>query len=58
MNDLLVTLSQAEELNRYRVFEPEIPCGIAIKNKRRRRAKDQNLNVRIIGFIDIQSKLT
>ena len=31
--------------SRYRVFEPEVPAGIALKNKRRRRARDQNLNV-------------
>ncbi|WRT68501.1 uncharacterized protein IL334_005477 [Kwoniella shivajii] len=32
------------DMRRYRVFEPEIPSGIAIKNKRRKRARDQNLN--------------
>lgn len=33
------------DMRRYRVIEPEIPSGIAIKNKRRKRARDQNLNV-------------
>ncbi|OCF31540.1 RNA-dependent RNA polymerase 1 [Kwoniella heveanensis BCC8398] len=32
------------DMRRYRVYEPEIPSGIAIKNKRRKRARDQNLN--------------
>ncbi|WWC90607.1 uncharacterized protein L201_005543 [Kwoniella dendrophila CBS 6074] len=32
------------DMRRYRVFEPEIPSGIAIKNKKRKRARDQNLN--------------
>nr|XP_019011562.1 RNA-dependent RNA polymerase 1 [Kwoniella pini CBS 10737]OCF50343.1 RNA-dependent RNA polymerase 1 [Kwoniella pini CBS 10737] len=32
------------DMRRYRVFEPEIPTGIAIKNKKRKRARDQNLN--------------
>ncbi|WVQ80183.1 hypothetical protein IAT38_002288 [Cryptococcus sp. DSM 104549] len=32
------------DMRRYRVFEPEIPSGIAIRNKRRKRARDQNLN--------------
>ncbi|WVN86300.1 uncharacterized protein L203_101463 [Cryptococcus depauperatus CBS 7841] len=32
------------DMRRYRVYEPEIPSGIAIRNKRRRRARDQNLN--------------
>jgi RNA-dependent RNA polymerase len=33
------------DMRRYRVLEPEIPSGVAIKNKRRKRARDQNLNV-------------
>ncbi|WWC63397.1 uncharacterized protein I303_105997 [Kwoniella dejecticola CBS 10117] len=32
------------DMRRYRVFEPEIPSGIAIRNKKRKRARDQNLN--------------
>lgn len=28
----------------YRVYEPEIPSGIAIRNKRRKGVRDQNLN--------------
>lgn len=28
----------------YRVYEPEIPADIAIRNKRRKRVRDQNLN--------------
>jgi RNA-dependent RNA polymerase len=30
---------------RYKVYECEIPSGIALRNKRRKRARDQNLNV-------------
>jgi RNA-dependent RNA polymerase len=33
------------DMRRYRVLEPEIPSGVAIKNKRRTRARDQNLHV-------------
>ncbi|ORX38450.1 RNA dependent RNA polymerase-domain-containing protein [Kockovaella imperatae] len=36
--------SMAYDMRRYRVTEPEIPSGIAVKNKRRKRARDQNLN--------------
>ncbi|ODN90833.1 RNA-dependent RNA polymerase 1 [Cryptococcus wingfieldii CBS 7118] len=32
------------DMRRYRVYEPEIPTGIAIRNKRRKRVRDQNLN--------------
>ncbi|KAK4685416.1 RNA-dependent RNA polymerase, partial [Tremellales sp. Uapishka_1] len=32
------------DMRRYRVFETEIPSGIALRNKRRKRARDQNLN--------------
>ncbi|KAL0247338.1 hypothetical protein I308_104374 [Cryptococcus tetragattii IND107] len=32
------------DMRRYRVYEPEIPSGIAIRNKRRKRVRDQNLN--------------
>ncbi|WVR09517.1 hypothetical protein IAU60_006585 [Kwoniella sp. DSM 27419] len=32
------------DMRRYRVHEVEIPSGIAINNKRRKRARDQNLN--------------
>ncbi|OXH00463.1 RNA-dependent RNA polymerase 1, partial [Cryptococcus neoformans A1-35-8] len=28
----------------YRVFEPEIPAGIAIRNNKRRRVRDENVN--------------
>jgi hypothetical protein len=37
--------SLSGDMRRYRVIEPEIPSGIAIRNKRRKRARDQNLNV-------------
>ncbi|KAK8854698.1 hypothetical protein IAR55_003437 [Kwoniella newhampshirensis] len=32
------------DMRRYRVYEPEIPSGIALKNKKRKRAREQNLN--------------
>jgi len=35
-------------IGRYRVCEPEIPCGIPLMNKRRKRARDQNLNVSML----------
>ena len=44
--------TRAESLLRYRVCEPEIPSGIALKNKRRKRARDQNLNVRASNVIN------
>ena len=37
--------SNGNDVISYRVCEPEIPSGIALKNKRRKRARDQNLNV-------------
>lgn len=33
------------DMRRYRVFEPEIPAGIALRNKRRKRAKQTELTV-------------
>ncbi|TYJ52353.1 hypothetical protein B9479_007047 [Cryptococcus floricola] len=32
------------DMRRYRVYEPEIPAGIAIQNKKRKRVRDQNVN--------------
>ncbi|GFZ50894.1 hypothetical protein JCM24511_08652 [Saitozyma sp. JCM 24511] len=32
------------DMRRYKVYECEIPSGIALRNKRRKRARDQNLN--------------
>ncbi|OXG98331.1 RNA-dependent RNA polymerase 1, partial [Cryptococcus neoformans A5-35-17] len=32
------------DMRRYRVFEPEIPAGIAIRNNKRRRVRDENVN--------------
>ena len=42
---------------RYRVSEPEIPSGIAIKNKRRKRARDQNLNVCLLSLLHVQAQV-
>lgn len=46
---------------RYRVIEPEIPSGIAIKNRHRKRARDQNLNVSftalVLGRADVKEPL-
>jgi RNA-dependent RNA polymerase len=33
------------DMRQYRVFEPEIPAGIALRNKRRKRAKQTELTV-------------
>jgi RNA-dependent RNA polymerase len=33
------------DMRQYRVFEPEIPAGIALRNKHRKRAKQTELTV-------------
>lgn len=35
----------AYDMRRYRVYEPEIPASIALRNKRRKRAKQTELTV-------------